>query len=267
MVQQAPPSPGEVLRDVLAERGISQGQAAQALRMSRGHLNSIINGHNPFSADLKLKLQDFLGLPPSHWSQVQETHDQFAATPAGRLHIQKKSAQALVEHWELRGPRVLVDHEIEEAVEAGYLRLGDFDADRLTGTAYPLSLGEEALVMRLSDASATETIRSLKPMLKLGTGEVATIRTAERLRLPGRIRGLITGPADGLGGPLAPVWYEPLIGPGFEGPVNVQIENRSPRPLVLQPGRLAVLVEFSFLSDTPVRIPSPSTTPPPDIHE
>ncbi len=267
MVQQAPPSPGEVLRDVLAERGISQGQAAQALRMSRGHLNSIINGHNPFSADLKLKLQDFLGLAPSHWSQVQETHDRFAETPSGRLHLQKKSAQALIEHWELRGPRVLVDHEIEEAVEASYLGLGDFDPDRLGATFYALSLGDEALVMRLSDSGATETLRSLKPALKLGTGEVATIRTAERLRLPGRIRGMITGPADGLGGPMAPVWFEALIPPGFEGPVNVQIENRSPRPLVLQPGRLAVLVEFSFLSDTPVRISSPVLTPPSESHE
>lgn len=261
LTQPPPPAPGEVLRDLLAERGISQSNAAQALRMSRGHLNSIINGHNPFSADLKLKLQDFLGLPPSHWSQVQETHNQFAATVEGRAHLQKKSTQSLLEQWELRGPRVLVDHEIEAAAEAGYLGLGDFDAERLGSTFYPLSLDLQALVMRLSDGRGIEATRSLKPSLKVGTGEVATIRTAEKLRLPDRVRGLIVSAADGLGGPMAPVWFDPLIPPGFEGSINVQIENRSPHPLVLEAGRWVVFVEFTFLADAPVRLPVPPLMP------
>tara|TARA_R110002049_G_scaffold297940_2_gene487385 strand:+ start:699 stop:1508 length:810 start_codon:yes stop_codon:yes gene_type:complete len=252
-----PPSPGEVLRDVLAERDISQSQAAQALRMSRGHLNSIINGHNPFSADLKLKLQDFLGLPPSHWSQVQETHDQFAASPTGREHLQKKSTEALLDQWELRGPRLLVDHEIEDAVNAGYLDIPNFDAERLNGTTYELRLSDSALVVRQSDPDAGEVSVPLKPRFLLQTGQVATLRLAERIKLPSRVRGLLVGAADGLGGPGAPVYFDPVVTPGFEGSLVIQIENRSPRPLQLQALQSAVLIEFSFLADEPVRRPSP----------
>lgn len=260
-----PPTPGEVLRDVLAERDISQSQAALALRMSRGHLNSIINGHNPFSADLKLKLQDFLGLPPHHWSQVQETHDQFSVTPTGREHLQKKSTDALVDQWELRGARLLVDHEIEDAVHAGYLGIPQFEAERLNGTTYALRLGDSALVARLSDPSPSEDSVALKPRLLLQTGQVATLRTAERIKLPNRVRGLIVGPADGLGGPSAPVYFDPVVTPGFEGSLVVQIENRSPHPLELKALQCVVLIEFSFLADEPVRRPSPLS--PPAAHE
>ena len=57
-----PTHPGEVLKDELQARGISQKKFSSLIGVSYTLLNEILNGKRPISADMSLLLEAALGL-------------------------------------------------------------------------------------------------------------------------------------------------------------------------------------------------------------
>ena len=75
-----PPHPGEILKeDVLPELGLTVGELAAHLDVSRPHLSRILNGHAGISADMDLRLSEALRQAPGLWLNMQAAYDLWQA--------------------------------------------------------------------------------------------------------------------------------------------------------------------------------------------
>lgn len=73
-----PAHPGEVLKDGWPE-GVTVTDAAQLLGVTRATLSRILNGHAGITADMALRLQDWLGINAEMWLRLQAAHDLWEA--------------------------------------------------------------------------------------------------------------------------------------------------------------------------------------------
>jgi addiction module HigA family antidote len=252
MTPAIPTQPGEALRDLLDERGISQIRAAQVLGISRGHLNSIINGHNPISADIKLKLQDFLNVPHQHWTRLQDQQDDFAASPEGKKHLREARQEQFLEQLRLQTSGRLTRSQLHEAVLSEWLGLSPFSPTQLVqGGCYWLGLGLRGFVSRLKDPAGrpVETEVLLKPSLELAPGEVLTVLSHEKIVLPqGMIMRVVNKSAVFCGADLR-LECSLFFGSGLSGGVALHIINDSGRAHILRHQEQALLVQFEYDPD------------------
>ncbi len=66
MVMKTPVHPGEILReDVLADLGLSVGEAASRLGISRVTLSRVLHGHARVSPNLAVRLEEQALVPPA----------------------------------------------------------------------------------------------------------------------------------------------------------------------------------------------------------
>jgi addiction module HigA family antidote len=83
-----PPHPGELLKeDVLPALGVTISEAARLLDVSRVSLSRIVNGHAAISADMALRLGDWLGNGAEVWLRMQAAHDLWQAAQKPRPRI------------------------------------------------------------------------------------------------------------------------------------------------------------------------------------
>lgn len=85
-----PPHPGEVLKDgVFADRGITITEAAKALGVTRVALSRIVNGKAGISAEMALRLGQWLGTGPEVWLNMQSAYDLWQAEQRPRPKIER----------------------------------------------------------------------------------------------------------------------------------------------------------------------------------
>lgn len=70
-----PTHPGEVLKDELQARGISQKKFSSLIGVSYTMLNEILNGKRPVSADMSLLLEAALGIDATLWNNMQSRYN------------------------------------------------------------------------------------------------------------------------------------------------------------------------------------------------
>jgi addiction module HigA family antidote len=70
-----PIHPGEFLREVLDELGLTQAALAQALGVSPMRVSHLLRGERPVTAELALRLGRALGQTPQYWLNLQRDHD------------------------------------------------------------------------------------------------------------------------------------------------------------------------------------------------
>ena len=70
-----PTHPGEVLKEELQARGISQKKFAQMLNLQYTFLNEIVNGKRPVSTDMALMLETALGIEATFWINLQTRYN------------------------------------------------------------------------------------------------------------------------------------------------------------------------------------------------
>jgi addiction module HigA family antidote len=252
MTPLIPTQPGEALRDLLDERGISQIRAAQVLGISRGHLNSIINGHNPISADIKLKLQDFLNVPHHHWTRLQDQQDVFAASPEGKKHIQEVRLEQFLDQLRLQSSGRLTRSQIHEAIASDWLGLTPFTSSQLVqGGGYWLGLGLRGFVSRLKDPAKrpVETEVELKPSLDLAPGEVLTVLTHEKIVLPQGMHMRVVNKGAVFCSADLRLESSLFFGTGLAGGIALHIVNESGRTQTLRYQEQALLVQFEYDPD------------------
>lgn len=73
-----PAHPGAVLKDGWPE-GVTITDAAKQLDVTRATLSRILNGHAALSADMALRLQDWLGIDALMWLRMQAAYDLWQA--------------------------------------------------------------------------------------------------------------------------------------------------------------------------------------------
>ena len=75
-----PTHPGEVLKDELQARGISQKKFSSLIGVSYTMLNEILNGKRPISADMSLLLEAALGIDDTSFaSKLDSIRQAFSA--------------------------------------------------------------------------------------------------------------------------------------------------------------------------------------------
>jgi len=75
----APIHPGQVLKTVLEDTGITANALGLALRIPANRLTGIINGQRSISGDTALRLARYLGTSAQMWLNLQAKYDLEAA--------------------------------------------------------------------------------------------------------------------------------------------------------------------------------------------
>lgn len=89
-----PPHPGETLKeDVLPALGLTVTEAAQQLGVARVTLSRMINGHAAISADMAIRLAQWLGGSAEIWLRLQLQYDLWHAEKNSKIKV--KPAQQL----------------------------------------------------------------------------------------------------------------------------------------------------------------------------
>lgn len=70
-----PIHPGEFLKEILAERGISQAQFARAIGVAPMRISHVVKGARPVTAELALLFGRALGQSPQYWLNLQAAYD------------------------------------------------------------------------------------------------------------------------------------------------------------------------------------------------
>ncbi|MFT3970365.1 MAG: HigA family addiction module antitoxin [Micropruina sp.] len=84
MVMKSPVHPGEILReDVLADLGMTVGEAASRLGISRVTLSRVLHGHARISPNLAVRLEQAGVSTARAWLAMQSAYDLAAERAAG----------------------------------------------------------------------------------------------------------------------------------------------------------------------------------------
>ena len=70
-----PIHPGEVLKDELAEIGLTANAFAKALHVPANRITAILNGSRSITADTALRLSRFFSTTPEFWLNLQTAYD------------------------------------------------------------------------------------------------------------------------------------------------------------------------------------------------
>ena len=71
----APIHPGEHLREILSELGISQYRLAKAVGVAPIRINEIVHRRRSVTADTALRIGSALGMTPEFWLNLQRMYD------------------------------------------------------------------------------------------------------------------------------------------------------------------------------------------------
>lgn len=75
-----PTHPGAILReDILPEAGLTQGELAERLGVSRRTINEIIQERRPVTTDMACRLAVAFGNSPEFWLNMQQAVDLYEA--------------------------------------------------------------------------------------------------------------------------------------------------------------------------------------------
>lgn len=77
-LNRKPSHAGEILRHGFIEQhGLSIETVAQLLGITRQHLSRILNGHNPVTPDIAIRLEVLTQTPTSQWLSIQSAYDAY----------------------------------------------------------------------------------------------------------------------------------------------------------------------------------------------
>lgn len=102
-------APGETLREVLSERGMSQAELSARMGRPKKTISEIINGKAGITPDTALQLELVLGVPASFWNAREAHYREYLA----RVELQRKLAQEV--QWCRRFP-------VRHMVKLGWIR-------------------------------------------------------------------------------------------------------------------------------------------------
>ena len=70
-----PIHPGTILKEDLADAGISLNRLARDIRVPMNRISAIVNGKRSITADTALRLALFFGTSPQYWMNLQSNYD------------------------------------------------------------------------------------------------------------------------------------------------------------------------------------------------
>lgn len=90
-----PPHPGEILKeDVLPELGLTVTQAAEQLGVARVTLSRMINGNAAISAEMAIRLAQWLNGNAETWLRAQLQYDLWHAEKGSKIKVKPAVREA-----------------------------------------------------------------------------------------------------------------------------------------------------------------------------
>lgn len=80
-----PIHPGEILKDELEARGMSQRKFAAVIDVSYSVLNEVVNGKRPITTEYALKIEAATGIPAYIWVNMQSAYNMQTARHNSKL--------------------------------------------------------------------------------------------------------------------------------------------------------------------------------------
>jgi addiction module HigA family antidote len=79
--------PGDAIRDALESCGMTQKDLANRLGKTPKHVNEIIQGKGPITADTAIQLERVLGIPASFWTNLERKYREMEARSSERAQL------------------------------------------------------------------------------------------------------------------------------------------------------------------------------------
>jgi addiction module HigA family antidote len=223
-------SPGEHLRAEIKRLALNQVVVSKAAGVSRQSINNIINGRQPISRAMAGKLARLTGRDSDYW-----LHESFPAMQSGSRPGEAGKARSLA-------VGILVDHQIEQAVKDGTIRVEPFTAENVQTASLTLTLDR----FGVTTGGERIDIGRGKGFI-LDAGHAVNFSSRERIALP---RGYLGRP--GALGRLAEAGivasHAFQIEPGFDGHLHVLLFNASRQRFRLKPGDAVMGLEIIRLA-------------------
>jgi antitoxin HigA-1 len=70
-----PVHPGEFIKEILGEIGVSQADFARSIGVSAMRISHVVNGRRPVTAELALLIAKAFGQTPQYWMNLQADYD------------------------------------------------------------------------------------------------------------------------------------------------------------------------------------------------
>ncbi len=70
-----PVHPGEILKETLADLGLSMNQLAKAIGVPGNRINAIVAGQRSVTGETALRLARYFGTSPEYWLNMQTRYD------------------------------------------------------------------------------------------------------------------------------------------------------------------------------------------------
>lgn len=84
-----PIHPGELLREILEDRGMSQAAFARTIDVSPMRISHVVRGERPVTADLALRFGRAFGQSPEMWTSWQADYELKIAEREARASLRK----------------------------------------------------------------------------------------------------------------------------------------------------------------------------------
>ena len=97
LLPSEPIHPGEILKDELVARGISQRKFAALIGVSYSVLNEVINGKRPITTEYALKIEAATGINAEFWRGLQSDYDMQTARRNNKLSAMLENIRMSVE--------------------------------------------------------------------------------------------------------------------------------------------------------------------------
>jgi HTH-type transcriptional regulator/antitoxin HigA len=107
--------PGEILKDELDTRNISQTEFAKTIGVQKSQLNEIINGKRGLNADLALLLEESLKIEAEYWMNAQKVYELDLA----RIEQKSQYRRAAIAQWNMVQDFVPVSYYKKQGVLSG----------------------------------------------------------------------------------------------------------------------------------------------------
>ena len=104
MNSMRPIHPGEILKDELAEIGMTANAFAHELHVPANRITAILNGSRAVTADSALRISRFFGTTPEFWLNLQTSYDLKLAKAAVGSRVEKE-VRSLAHLFSLIGGR------------------------------------------------------------------------------------------------------------------------------------------------------------------
>lgn len=244
---------GEYLKREMLRQGIKKSTLAKKLGIHRQSLYNVLSGKRKISYNMARRLEEVFEETVDFWLAktvtVPKGKFSYSQTPSSKEKLIEAESKKAPENsfGTNHSPRILVDHEIKQAIQLEGLGIEPFNHKMVSSASLDLTIGN------LGDTPFSELFNEGHDVSKnvvLNANHGVNVVTRERLDFPknflARIGAIAANAKKGL---LAIHGFQ--VDPGYRGTLSFRVVNLGPKEIELKTGTPILSLELVKLSTAP----------------